>query len=37
MTVLERRAVESALLTVRTRELASQEAQGATISGPEVI
>ena len=37
MTVLERRSVESALLAVRDRETASQEAQGSTISGPEVI
>lgn len=37
MPVLERRAVESALLTVRAREAASQEAQGSTISRPEVI
>lgn len=28
MTVLERRAVESAVLTVRTREATSQESQG---------
>lgn len=33
MTVLERRAVESALLVVRTRESASQDAHHAIISG----
>jgi len=37
MTVLERRAVESALLAVRSWKSASQEARGATIAGSEVI
>ncbi|MCJ7795199.1 MAG: DNA adenine methylase [Thermoleophilia bacterium] len=37
MAVLERRAVESALLTVRARESASQEGQGSTILRPQVI
>jgi hypothetical protein len=37
MAVLERRAVESALQTVRAHELAAQEAQGSTISRREAI